>query len=247
MTRTKRGHHSSCRAVVAAVFFACTTLATASEEKVDIQALPEVVKSTVEANAPGGTIEEAELETADGMQVYSIEVKKTDGTEVELEIAPDGKLLKVEQEDDADDNGPEEAESKIEPGQTPPAIQLALKRFVPEGVTSITLTREREHGAEVYEVEYVQEGITHALEFTASGALMEQETRVSAGSLPSEVSAALARKFPGAQVAEAEEVSVRFYEVTVVQNGTKHEVKVSPAGKIWGTKDHEDDANEDDD
>jgi uncharacterized membrane protein YkoI len=65
--------------------------------------LPEAVQKTINDNANGGKIVEIEKETRkDGTVTYEAEVKKTDGTEIEIVVAADGKLIKIETEDDED-------------------------------------------------------------------------------------------------------------------------------------------------
>lgn len=80
------------------------TLAGDKEEKVKLEDCPAAVQQTIKDNAAGGTILEVEKETKkDGTVVYEAEVKKSDGTKVEIEVAADGTLIKTEADDD-DDN-----------------------------------------------------------------------------------------------------------------------------------------------
>ncbi|MGI8905581.1 MAG: PepSY domain-containing protein [Candidatus Sumerlaeaceae bacterium] len=228
------------------------TLISAEEkddEKVEVNALPAAVRATVEASAPGATIKEAELESEDGKQIYSIEVKDADGKELELEIALDGKLIKIEKEDaDEDDDEQNNSEEvRIEPGQAPAAVQAALQKYVKENATSVTLSREKEHGVEAFEVEYLLEDIDHSLKFTAGGDLLEEESKVASEALPADVTNAVLKKFPGAQIKQAEAVTVRFYEIDIIVNGKKQEVKVSPAGTLQSDDDDDEEDDDDDD
>lgn len=51
-----------------------------------------------------GDVQEAELETEDGVQIYDIEVLTADGVEMEVEInAETGMILEIDAEDDDDD------------------------------------------------------------------------------------------------------------------------------------------------
>src|SRR5215207_243976 len=78
-------------------------LTYAKEEKVKLADCPEAVKKTIKEKANGGKIVEVEKETKkDGMVVYEAEIKK-DGKEIEVVVAADGTLIKVEEEDN-DDN-----------------------------------------------------------------------------------------------------------------------------------------------
>ena len=62
--------------------------------------LPAVVQETITENAGGGKIEEIEKETktknGKSVTVYEVEVKKSDGKEVEIKVGEDGKLIKIE-------------------------------------------------------------------------------------------------------------------------------------------------------
>ncbi len=52
-----------------------------------------------------GEVQEAELETEDGMRIFEVEILTADGVEMELEIdATTGEILEVEAEDDDDDD-----------------------------------------------------------------------------------------------------------------------------------------------
>jgi uncharacterized membrane protein YkoI len=54
--------------------------------------------------ATGGKSSEAEFEMEDGQAIYEVEVRMTDGTEIEVEIdAQSGTVLKQETEDDDHD------------------------------------------------------------------------------------------------------------------------------------------------
>jgi uncharacterized membrane protein YkoI len=78
------------------------------EEDLTMDQVPAAVKATIQAEAKGATIKEIERETENGQTVYEAEWVEG-GQEVEIKIAPDGKLLKrkVEQEDEDDDDDAE--------------------------------------------------------------------------------------------------------------------------------------------
>lgn len=70
------------------------------EEKIQWSSLPAVVQETVTENAGDGEIEEIEKETktknGKPATVYEIEIKKSDGKEIEIKVGEDGKLIKIE-------------------------------------------------------------------------------------------------------------------------------------------------------
>ena len=95
--------------MVTAFAVALTAFADGKEEKVKLADCPEAVQKTINDNLSGGTIVEIEKETnKDGTVTYEAEVKKADGTEIEIEVAADGKLIKIETEDDEDDKDDDE-------------------------------------------------------------------------------------------------------------------------------------------
>lgn len=73
------------------------------EEKVTIGQVPAAVKATILREAKGAKIEEIEKETKKGKTVYEAEFV-VDGKEIEIKVAPDGKLLSREVEEDDDDD-----------------------------------------------------------------------------------------------------------------------------------------------
>ena len=75
-------------------------LASAQEEvEVSLDQVPKAVQETILREAAGGKITEIEQETKDGKTMYEAEYKR-DGREIEIKIAPDGRLLgrKIEKE-----------------------------------------------------------------------------------------------------------------------------------------------------
>ena len=85
------------------------------EEEVAIADLPEAVVDAIQERFPEGTMEEAERETEDGQVVYEVEVEDADGTEYEVEVTEDGKILEVERDsEDADDDDDDDADDDEE-------------------------------------------------------------------------------------------------------------------------------------
>ncbi len=75
-----------------------------TEKKVTIDQVPAAVKATILKEAAGKKIEEIEEVSQDGKVLYYEAEWKADGKEVEIKVAPDGKLLSKETEDDDDDD-----------------------------------------------------------------------------------------------------------------------------------------------
>ena len=90
--------------IAVALAMALPLFAGDKEEKVKLEDCPEAVQKTIKDQAGDGKIVEVEKETAkDGTVTYEAEVKKADGKVIDIEVAADGKLIAVENEDDDDD------------------------------------------------------------------------------------------------------------------------------------------------
>ena len=85
------------------------------EVPVSIADIPEKVVKALQKALPGSEIEEAELETEDGQRVYELTVSHENKT-FEVEITPQGKVVKIEQEDDEGESD-EEIDSPEESDQ----------------------------------------------------------------------------------------------------------------------------------
>jgi uncharacterized membrane protein YkoI len=83
------------------------------KEEVKLADCPAAVRQTIKDNAAGGEILEVEKATKkDGTVVYEAEVKKADGKKVDVKVAADGKLLKVEDAEENDDQDNNKDENK---------------------------------------------------------------------------------------------------------------------------------------
>lgn len=80
------------------------------EKEIALSEVPAAAVAAARGAVDGITLTEAEVETEDGQCLYTLE-GTAQGKEYEIEVAPDGKVLEVEQEDEADDNdGPDDQE-----------------------------------------------------------------------------------------------------------------------------------------
>src|SRR4026209_1685939 len=91
-------------AVSVALALALPAAAIAKEEKVKLEDCPAAVQKTIKEKAGDGKIIEVDKETTkDGKVVYEAEVRKANGKKVDIRVAEDGKLIKVEDDDEDDD------------------------------------------------------------------------------------------------------------------------------------------------
>ncbi|MBC8217772.1 MAG: hypothetical protein H8E73_04850, partial [Planctomycetes bacterium] len=78
-------------------------------EQVSIEELPQAVKATILERAQSGEIDKIERGSEDGQVIYEAEVTVA-GKDVELKVAPSGKLLGKEVEEENDDDEENERE-----------------------------------------------------------------------------------------------------------------------------------------
>ena len=72
------------------------------ETKIDVKDVPANVMEAINKAVPGGKVKEAEKEMYGKKLIYEVE-KIVDGKEVEIKATPQGKIIKVERDDDDDD------------------------------------------------------------------------------------------------------------------------------------------------
>src|SRR5688500_1566474 len=96
------------KSTLALVVCLALTLATASradknEKELPLSEVPQVVKDAAGKAVEGIQLTEAEVQTKkDGTKVYEVE-GKANGKSYEIKISQDGKVLKIEEDDDGDD------------------------------------------------------------------------------------------------------------------------------------------------
>lgn len=205
--------------------------------------LPEKVQATIKEHAQNGTIEEIELETENGKSIYEIEVLK-DSKEFEFKVAEDGVFLGMEDEDEEEDDDDSENESrKISLQDAPEAVKAAILKIAGSNPVK-EIEVEYEDGFAEYEAEYLVDNVEHSVVCSETGDIMELERKVDPNTMPKAALATISKKFPGAEIKEAEAVQSFYFEVELVKNGKKMELTVSANGCI----DEDDDAvNENED
>jgi uncharacterized membrane protein YkoI len=76
-----------------------------NQQKIAMSDLAAAVQKTIQDNLGGGTINKTDKETENGSTVYEAYVKKSGGEDVEIKVAPDGRLIGVgKEEKDEDDD-----------------------------------------------------------------------------------------------------------------------------------------------
>lgn len=88
---------SKYRIVVALSLICLFTAACAAEKKVSKEQLPAAVKTTADAQSKGATVAGYSSDTEDGKLEYEVNLK-VDGHSKDVTIAPDGRVLEIEEE-----------------------------------------------------------------------------------------------------------------------------------------------------
>jgi uncharacterized membrane protein YkoI len=87
-----------------------------------------------------------------------------------------------------------------------------------------------------YEANFKENGVTMSATFDPSGNWLETETEIIESDLPKEVSASVAKNFPGFKIVEASRTEtsdkVIFYEMDLKKSKEAYEVRFSPKGDV---------------
>jgi len=135
--------------------------------------VPAAVKATILKEANGAKIEEVEMATEGGKTFYEAEFE-VGGKEVEIKVAPDGKLLGREIEDGDDDDDDDEDEENVSLDQVPAAVKATILKEA-AGAKIKEIEKETKGGKTVYEAEFVVGGKEVEIEVAPDGKLLKRE------------------------------------------------------------------------
>jgi len=113
----------------------------------------------------------------------------------------------------------------------PPAVEAAFKAAYPSATIN-NVSKEKEGGQEIYEVESVDRGLHRDLNYKADGTVVDMEEEVAEADLPASVAAAIKTRYPKATVAKREKLTkgaTVTYEIQL--KGGPGEVVLTPDGK----------------
>lgn len=141
----------------------------------------------------------------------------------------------------------EKEDAPIALEKTPPAVQAAIAKTL-AGQKPDKIVMEDEDGKQIYEVTFHVNGQERSADITPAGDVLELESDLAVTSLPAPVTSAILKKYPGAKIGEASDVSAngaQFYEAGIkLADGSEHELQVSADGAIRSDK-AEDEKDED--
>lgn len=123
------------------------------------------------------------------------------------------------------------AGQRVELQHLPPAVQHAVHDQT-RGATLVGLSKERQRGRVVYEVETTVNGHTRDVLLSATGAVVVVEEEVGLETVPAEVAAALTARGKVLKVELVTAGATTTYEAQVESHGKTTEVIVDPHGRI---------------
>ena len=129
----------------------------------------------------------------------------------------------------------EKKETEIKLADMPEAARTAvLKSTTAQAVKMVT--KETAHGIDTFEVDYVDGAVPCAMIVSAAGDTIETERGVALDRIPAAAVAAVKARFPSAQLGDAVVATKIMYEIEIMVDGKKREVKVDASGAIDGGK-----------
>jgi uncharacterized membrane protein YkoI len=209
------------------------------EKEITLDQVPPAAQATIVAHAAGGQILEIEVETTDGVVVYEAEIRFGERV-IEIEVAPDGTLLRTADDDDDDgaddddddaDDDDDDDDERIGLDQLPPAAAEALLALAGDHVI-VELSVEVERGFTMYEAAWMVEGLEHEAAVLADGTLVVQEHEMHADAVPPAVFDAAAALLPPGATPSFEMKLVVMYEAEAVVNGEEVELLILPTGEV---------------
>ena len=126
-------------------------------------------------------------------------------------------------------------EEEVPLDQVPKAVLEAIRAKFPHAKLT-GAAKETEDGKTTYEVELEYKDSEYTVSATADGKITEIEREIEIKDLPKAVSDAIKKKYPGAKLDGAEEVTAdnkTTYEVEIETSDKKElELTIDPSGKI---------------
>lgn len=126
-------------------------------------------------------------------------------------------------------------EVEIKFAEAPEAVRTAALKVTNEKSIKKVI-KESDEGVTTYEVEFADNGASGSVTLSGMGDVLEVERGITQDKLPPAAQAALKKSYAGASFGEIHLVTKTFYEVEIVTNGKKHEIKVNAAGDVEDSK-----------
>jgi len=140
------------------------------EALVSIDEVPAPARAVILKESKNGSIQNIELTTEGGRQVYSAEIL-VGSTKIELEVAADGTVLDRDEEDYGGDAGQDET---IAIEAAPAAVREAILKEA-QGAAITELERKRKGGKPVYAAEFFAGGKEIEIWIAEDGTVISRE------------------------------------------------------------------------
>lgn len=214
---------------------------------VTFASLPAAAQKTINDNRAGGKIGKVTSETKKGSLIYEAEVVLADGSELELKVAGEGKLLKSKKEkgdhDDNDDDkkctaktaGGATMESGVAFAAIPPAVQKTILAHTGGAKVEKVV---HEASEKKYEASFTgADGAKSAVEVSEDGTFLVTEVNIAFESAPEAVRKAAVEHFKGFRITgaihETDANGKVNYEVqATLADGTVTDIDIAPDGTI---------------
>lgn len=150
-----------------------------------------------------------------------------------------------EVDDDDRDRDDDEQTVQIDIAQVPAQV-LASFLVRSNGVTPTSAERITDDGIDVYALESEGDGVDFEAVLSSAGDIIKTESQIGIDTLPQSVRDALAKAFPGATIAEADDVSLSYFTVELRQGDRTFDAVAFASGDIEMGDDFDDDDEHED-
>jgi hypothetical protein len=127
----------------------------------DAPTCPSAVKTAIEKAFAKSTITTCKAEHENGRDQFEVKVTKADGTKAEVDVAPDGKIIQVEE--------------KIAIDKVPAAVMKAFAAKYPKAKADGAEKQTPTSGAVTYELAFAVGSARKEATFAADGKFIEEE------------------------------------------------------------------------
>ncbi len=140
-----------------------------------------------------------------------------------------------------EDGDEDQDETAIGLDEAPAAVQEAAVKVAGGRIAITKVVTEKDDEIIVYEIEYTQNGVNGEATISTAGDILAIEKDVQDGQVPNAAWTALKKEFPNAKFADPVIVTATYYEIDVMIDGQKHEVRFNAAGDIDDDEEGDDD------
>lgn len=149
------------RSTLSALAFTTASLFATSAIADDAKTCPAAVTKATDKAFPKSTIAKCKAEKEHGQDQFEVKLTKADGSMAEVDVAPDGKILQVEE--------------KIAVDKVPAAVMKAFAAKYPKAKVGAAEKQTPASGTPSYELAFATDTGRKEVTFTESGTFVEEE------------------------------------------------------------------------